>query len=107
MKETRQYETKHPKNAVSGLYYGISTFSKDCYHGVTGVVTEPVKGAKAGGFKGAVKGVGKGILGLFFKPVAGTVAMMSYTTQGINNTPGTVAAGIKNMRNKKGKGKHG
>jgi len=43
MKETRQYETKHPKNAVSGLYYGISTFSKDCYHGVTGVVTEPVK----------------------------------------------------------------
>jgi hypothetical protein len=67
-------------------------------------VTEPVKGAKAGGIKGAFKGMGKGIMGLFLKPVAGSVAMMSYTTQGINNTPGTIASGIKNMRSKKKKG---
>jgi hypothetical protein len=79
----------------------VSTFSKDVYHGVTGVVTEPVKGGKQGGFKGAMKGVGKGILGLFFKPMAGTVSMMSYTTQGINNTPATVVKGMKNMRGSK------
>jgi hypothetical protein len=43
-------------------------------------VTEPIKGGKAGGVKGAFKGMGKGIMGLFLKPVAGSVAMMSYTT---------------------------
>ena len=48
-----------------------------------------------------MKGVGKGILGLFFKPMAGTVSMMSYTTQGINNTPATVVKGMKNMRGSK------
>ena len=62
------------------MYYGVSTFSKDIFNGVTGVVTDPIKGGRKDGFKGAAKGLGKGILGLIFKPIAGTCSLVSYTT---------------------------
>ena len=36
-----------------------------------GVITQPVKGFSKGGARGALKGVGKGLVGLVVKPVAG------------------------------------
>ena len=71
---------------------------------IAGVVIEPVQGAKKDGFKGGVKGLGKGILGLIFKPVAGTLELVTQTTRGIGNTPKTVYVGITKMI-KKRKGK--
>lgn len=41
------------------------------YDGVTGLVTQPRYGYKQKGTKGMVKGVGKGLGGVFFKPPAG------------------------------------
>jgi len=38
---------KNPKNIASGLGYGGLAFLKGIFNGVTGIVTEPYKGAKA------------------------------------------------------------
>ena len=44
---------------------------------VAGVITEPVRGAKKGGIKGGAVGLGKGMLGLVCKPVAGTIDLVT------------------------------
>ncbi|KAG9562709.1 UDP-Glycosyltransferase/glycogen phosphorylase, partial [Aureobasidium melanogenum] len=62
--------------AGKGLFFGI-------YDGVTGLVTEPVKGAKQEGALGALKGFGKGLGGIYWKPNAGIAGLLGYTVQGI------------------------
>jgi len=42
---------------------------------------------KSGGVKGGVKGIGKGFVGLFVKPIGGTLQLFTKTARGINNTP--------------------
>ena len=39
--------------------------------GLTGIVTQPIKGAKSEGAKGFFTGIGKGLLGTVTKPVTG------------------------------------
>lgn len=46
-------------------------FGLGLYDGLTGLVTQPIQGAKKQGFVGAIKGVGKGIGGVILKPSAG------------------------------------
>ncbi len=41
------------------------------YDGITGLVTQPIRGAREGGAIGAVAGVCKGVGGLVLKPGAG------------------------------------
>lgn len=41
------------------------------YDGISGLVTQPMNGAKKEGAAGLVKGIGKGIGGLVLKPGAG------------------------------------
>ena len=41
------------------------------YDGITGLVTQPLEGAKKEGVVGLVKGFGKGIGGVVLKPNAG------------------------------------
>jgi hypothetical protein len=67
------------------------------FSAVAGVISEPVKGAKIGGIKGGAKGFGKGILGLVFKPVKGTIDLVTQTTRGIGNTPRTMYVGFNRM----------
>lgn len=62
--------------AGKGLFFGI-------YDGITGLVTEPVKGAKQEGALGALKGFGKGLGGIYWKPNAGVAGLLGYTMQGI------------------------
>lgn len=52
------------------------------YYGVTGLVTQPRYGYKKKGTKGMIKGVGKGLGGVFLKPPAG-MADMVHQTQSI------------------------
>ena len=47
-----------------GLGYGV-------WDGVTGIFTQPYKGARDGGLIGGLKGIGKGIGGVVCKPAAG------------------------------------
>lgn len=57
---------------VSGIGYGTFTLLKGFGLGISGLVTQPIEGARSGGVKGATIGMGKGIIGLVSKPVAGT-----------------------------------
>ncbi|KAG2168847.1 hypothetical protein JADG_008586 [Aureobasidium aubasidani] len=62
--------------AGKGLVFGI-------YDGISGLVTEPIKGARKEGAIGALKGVGKGLGGIYWKPNAGLAGLLGYTVQGI------------------------
>ena len=75
---------------VSGMGYGGLAFAKGIVFGITGLVTQPYKGAKKSGAKGAAVGVGKGLIGLVAKPVAGTVGLVGCTVEGTISTPGTI-----------------
>ncbi|KAJ0286971.1 hypothetical protein CBS470a_005662 [Colletotrichum nupharicola] len=55
----------------SGGVVAAKTFGTGFYDGITGVFTDPYKGAKEGGALGLMKGVAAGSLGLFTKPGAG------------------------------------
>ena len=68
---------------------------------VAGVVIEPVRGAKKGGVKGGAVGLGKGVLGLVCKPVAGTIDLVTHTTRGIGNTPKTMYVGLSKLIRKR------
>jgi hypothetical protein len=52
------------KAAGKGLGLGF-------YDGISGLVTQPIKGAKEGGGAGFIKGVGKGLGGVVLKGGAG------------------------------------
>lgn len=71
-----EQKTKNPSNFISGLGYGTYAIAKGVFDGVTGIVTEPVKGARNEGFKGAAKGLASGLIGIVAKPVAGTVGFV-------------------------------
>jgi hypothetical protein len=62
--------------AGKGLVFGL-------YDGISGLVMEPVKGAKKDGALGALKGFGRGIGGMYWKPNAGLAGLLGYTMQGI------------------------
>jgi len=51
--------------------------------------------------KGFTKGVGKGLTGLIFKPVAGTIDIVTYTYRGIGNMTGKVYNNIISIKTKK------
>ena len=62
---------------VSGIAYGTKSMVENVVSAVAGVVLEPVRGAQKGGFRGGAVGLGKGILGLICKPVAGTIDLVT------------------------------
>jgi hypothetical protein len=62
--------------AGKGLVFGL-------YDGISGLVMEPVKGAKKEGALGALKGFGIGLGGIYWKPNAGLAGLLGYTIQGI------------------------
>lgn len=67
----------------SGLRAGGSELFYGAYDAVTGVVTQPLRGAKKDGAFGFVTGIGKGLGGLVLKGCAGVTAPISYSMQGI------------------------
>ena len=102
--DKKEHKTKNPKNIASGLGYGGIALAKGIFSGVTGIVTEPYKGAKKDGLKGSVKGLGRGLIGVVAKPTAGVVGMVGCTVQGTINTPGTIAKAVKKDKKKGGDG---
>lgn len=65
---------------------------------MTGVVVDPLKGAKKGGAKGFARGLGTGLLGIVAKPVGGVVDLASDTLEGIASTPGALLDGNLKIR---------
>ena len=76
---------KHDKitDLSSGLKAAGKEFGYGFYDGISGLVTQPLAGAKKEGAPGLVKGFGKGIGGIVFKPAAAVFALPGYTFKGI------------------------
>lgn len=72
-------ETIRKPDKVTGIGSGVVVAWKELglgfYDGVSGLVTQPYKGAQKQGGQGFIKGVGKGIGGLILKPAAGKIIM--------------------------------
>lgn len=68
-------ETVRKQEKVTGLASGLMLAGKEfglgLFDGVTGLVTQPMRGAEKEGVQGLIKGFGKGIGGVMLKPVAG------------------------------------
>lgn len=68
-------DTVRKQEKVTGLASGVVLAGKEfgfgLFDGITGLVTQPYKGAEKEGVQGLIKGFGKGIGGLMLKPAAG------------------------------------
>lgn len=67
----------------SGLMAAGKEFGYGFYDGITGLVTQPINGARKEGAAGFIKGFGKGIGGVVFKPGAAIFGLPAYTMKGI------------------------
>ncbi|KAI8719146.1 Glyco-transf-28 domain-containing protein [Fusarium sp. LHS14.1] len=68
----------------SGLKVAGKELALGFYDGVAGLAVQPWKGAVKEGPKGFIKGFGKGVGGLIFKPAAGMFGLPAYSMQGIH-----------------------
>ncbi|KAH8661569.1 hypothetical protein BGZ60DRAFT_566238 [Tricladium varicosporioides] len=88
MPKLYQDDTVREPEKVTGIVSGLSAagkgFGYGLFDGVTGLVTQPVKGAQnGGGVGGFLKGFGKGIGGVVCKPAAGAVGLPAYAFKGV------------------------
>lgn len=88
-----------PKHAGDGLADGGMSLASGIFSGVTGLVTDPLKGAQQNGLSGFATGLGKGVVGLIAKPLVGAVDGITNTLQGVGNTMGyLVGDEVENTR---------
>jgi UDP:flavonoid glycosyltransferase YjiC (YdhE family) len=80
--------TVRPPQQVRDIKSGAKAVGKEFaygwYDGVTGLVTQPWKGAQKEGATGFFKGVGKGIGGFLTKPGAALFGIPSYMMKGVH-----------------------
>jgi hypothetical protein len=73
---------------ITGFGSGMEAAGKELvfgvYDGITGLVTQPIEGAKNEGTIGFAKGFGKGIGGALFKPFAAMSGVFAYPFKGIH-----------------------
>eukprot|EP01053_Blabericola_migrator_P002393 Blabericola_migrator_1__2392@NODE_1671_length_4044_cov_226_150616_g1085_i0_p1_GENE_NODE_1671_length_4044_cov_226_150616_g1085_i0NODE_1671_length_4044_cov_226_150616_g1085_i0_p1_ORF_typecomplete_len899_score133_52Glyco_transf_28/PF03033_20/5_4e36UDPGT/PF00201_18/1_8e27ATG_C/PF09333_11/8e03ATG_C/PF09333_11/1e03ATG_C/PF09333_11/2e11Glyco_tran_28_C/PF04101_16/1_2e07VPS13_C/PF16909_5/0_0029_NODE_1671_length_4044_cov_226_150616_g1085_i011483844 len=81
--DTTVRETEKIVNFRVGLRVAGKEFIYGLQDGVSGLVTQPLRGARSKGPSGFVKGVGRGLGGLIFKPGAGLLALIAYPAQGM------------------------
>ncbi|KAJ5698704.1 hypothetical protein N7462_000709 [Penicillium macrosclerotiorum] len=67
----------------SGFRAAGQEFRDGFYYGITGLVTQPRYGFKQTGTSGMIKGVGKGVGGVFLKPPAGLWGLAGYPLSGL------------------------
>ena len=81
-------DTVRPQEQVSDLKSGFKAIGKEFgfgfYDGVTGLFTQPWKGAQKDGASGFFKGIGKGIGGFATKPGAALFGIPSYFMKGVH-----------------------
>lgn len=86
---------KKPNIAESGL-----NVFKGIFRGVTGIITKPIEGAQKDGVEGLVKGVGKGVVGVFAQPASSVIDFASTSLTAFNDVidPKKVAKPIRLSR---------
>ncbi|KAJ5675180.1 Sterol 3-beta-glucosyltransferase UGT80B1 [Penicillium maclennaniae] len=79
--------TVKPTPKVHGIRSGFRAAGQELrdgfYYGVTGLVTQPRHGYQEKGAKGMMKGLGKGLGGVFLKPPAGLWGLAGYPLTGV------------------------
>ncbi|KAI9744456.1 MAG: hypothetical protein M1818_001985 [Claussenomyces sp. TS43310] len=67
-------DTVRPQEKVTDLQSGLKAAGREfgfgVYDGISGLVTQPMRGAEKEGATGLIKGIGKGLAGAFLKPGA-------------------------------------
>lgn len=80
-------ESVRKKDQITDLKSGLKAATKEFgfgfYDGITGLVTQPMHGAKKEGAAGFVKGMAKGFGGIVLKPGAAIFGIPGYTFKGI------------------------
>ncbi|KAI9044678.1 putative UDP-glucose,sterol transferase [Aspergillus affinis] len=79
-------ETPRVLGVKSGFRAAGTEFTEGFYNGITGLVTQPFNGAKKTGPRGFIKGIGKGMGGVVFKPVAGVWGLAGYPLDGMHKS---------------------
>ena len=81
-------DTVRPQGKVTDLQSGLKAAGKEFgygfYDGITGLVTQPLKGAEKEGAAGLFKGFARGVGGLMLKPAAAIWGLPGYTFMGIH-----------------------
>ncbi|OTB17502.1 glycosyltransferase family 1 protein [Daldinia sp. EC12] len=81
-------DTVRPAEKVTSFASGLKVAGKEfgfgIFDGITGLVTQPIRGAEKDGGIGLVKGFGKGIGGFLLKPAAALWSIPAYTMQGVH-----------------------
>lgn len=79
--------TVRPSDKITGVQSGFKAAGKEfgygIFDGITGLVTQPLSGAKKEGAAGFFKGAAKGVGGLVLKPSAAFWGIPGYTAKGI------------------------
>ncbi|KAJ4379413.1 hypothetical protein N0V86_005458 [Didymella sp. IMI 355093] len=79
-------DTVRPQERVSDFRTGVRAVGREFgfgfYDAITGLVTQPIKGAREAGAGGFVTGVGKGVGGFLPKLGAACLGILSHTLQG-------------------------
>ena len=79
-------DTVRRPTRVTGLRSGFKASGKEfvfgLYDGVTGVVTQPVRGAKENGGRGFARGAAMGLTGLVLKSISAVIGPFGYSMQG-------------------------
>ncbi|KAH8657897.1 putative glucosyl/glucuronosyl transferase [Xylariales sp. PMI_506] len=81
-------DTVRPQEQVVDFKSGVKAAGKEFgfgwYDGVTGLATQPWRGAQKEGVTGFVKGFGRGIGGFATKPFAGFAGILGHTIKGVH-----------------------
>merc|ERR1739838_1203627 len=86
--ERRSMKNNRPSDAKESFARGGKSLMMGFVSGVTGVVKQPLQGARKEGAAGFFKGFGKGLVGVVARPVGGIVDMASSTFEGIHKVAG-------------------
>ncbi|KAL3423468.1 glycosyltransferase family 28 domain-containing protein [Phlyctema vagabunda] len=81
-------DTVRPQAKVTDFQSGLKAAGKEFgygfYDGISGLITQPIRGAEKEGAAGLFKGIGKGIAGVVLKPGAAIWGLPGYTFMGIH-----------------------
>ncbi|XP_043195714.1 vacuolar protein sorting-associated protein 13-like [Amphibalanus amphitrite] len=82
----REAMNRRPADFTSGIAQSGRGLFMGVVDGVTGVVRKPIEGAQEEGALGFVKGMGKGMVGLFTRPTSGVVDFASGSFDAVKRT---------------------
>jgi len=92
IQRNRQTNKEKPKHIGEGLFSGAKSVGMGLVGGISGIITDPIKGAQKEGVGGFFKGTAKGLLGVVAKPTAGVINATSQTLKSVGTTATLVLA---------------